>query len=240
LREFPTEERYGLIWTAIDGRASLDMHQSMGAELDNELAAYDLDTYHHYRTSSFDMPFNWKLGVDTFLEVFHIAHLHRTTVAHLFMANTGAYDQYGLNRRLTTVRKDFYDFVQNPEPPFGELKGLSMVYSLFPNSCLNWVMDHFELWSFFPDRTADNRCHVRCTMLIPDRPASDSAERHWSKTWDALISSVVNEDFASMTEIQRNIESGLVENFTFGRNEIALQRFHRDIYEIVNSKEVEA
>jgi Ring hydroxylating alpha subunit (catalytic domain) len=140
---------------------------------------------------------------------------------------------------LTTVRSNFHKIMENLKPPFEELTGLSMVYSLFPNACLNWVMDHFELWVFNPHPEHNNRsCVVNCTLLIPGREGTESETRHWENTWNVLTASVVSEDFEAMKEIQKNIESGMVDTFTFGRNEMALQCFHRDLARLVTENMV--
>ena len=52
-----------------------------GAEAD--LAGFDLASYRLFTSTTFTRPINWKLVIDTFLEGYHFATLHRTTVGPL-------------------------------------------------------------------------------------------------------------------------------------------------------------
>jgi phenylpropionate dioxygenase-like ring-hydroxylating dioxygenase large terminal subunit len=99
LKELPTEERYGLIWCQTEVGGTLDLDSFVTDALDGELSSHEIDKYHFYKAKSFDMPFNWKLGVDTFLEVFHLAHLHRATVAPLFIGNTATWIESPVDHR---------------------------------------------------------------------------------------------------------------------------------------------
>lgn len=53
-------------------------------EIDRDLAEYlpRMRKIAHQREDR--MPFNWKLGVETFLEIFHVATLHKETIAPTF------------------------------------------------------------------------------------------------------------------------------------------------------------
>ncbi len=79
LRPLPVAEKYGMIWVSPNPAASFDIDQTL-AGLGDDLAAYGLDTYHHYETRVLHREMNWKLAVDTFGETYHLQHLHPETV----------------------------------------------------------------------------------------------------------------------------------------------------------------
>ena len=47
---------------------------------------------------------NWKFAIDTFLEGYHIPHLHRKTIAPYFIGNCGTFDGAGLHGRMCVAR----------------------------------------------------------------------------------------------------------------------------------------
>ena len=47
---------------------------------------------------------NWKFAIDTFLEGYHIPHLHRKTIAPYFIGNCGTFDSAGRHGRMCVPR----------------------------------------------------------------------------------------------------------------------------------------
>ena len=67
------------------------------------------------------------------------------------------------------------------------------------------------------------------TLLIPEPATTDSAVGHWNRNFDLLMQAVGDEDFPVGEGIQASFLSGAQDAITFGRNEPALQHFHRSI-----------
>lgn len=231
----PCEERHGLIWVVPDVNEQIDMRAYLGEALDDELLSYGLDSYSVFEQTKMVKPFNWKLGVDTFHEVFHLAFLHKESVGPLFLGNVAAYEKFGRHHRFTAVRSSFPAMLTGPEEKREVLPHTGIVYFIFPSTFINWQMDHVESWTFAPNGSDDASCTVNGNMLIAEPPQTESAQRHWSRNWQALTESVMTEDFDTMEAIQSNFESGAIEKVVFGRNEIALQNFHRDLDEAVDA-----
>lgn len=223
----PTEERFGLVWVLPHPDGTLDASEYAGPELSRELADLRLDEMTLYKRAVIEQPFNWKLGADTFLEVFHLAFLHKRTIGPLFLGNVGAYHEWDLHHRFTAVRKSFAEMLAAPPEQQTIFPHSSLVHWIFPNTILTWQMDHIETWRFFPAADRDDACTIEGAMLIGEPPQSDSAERHWDKNWTVLMQTILDEDFATMQQVQRNMETGVVPELAFGRNEVGLQHFHR-------------
>ncbi len=223
----PTQEQHGLVWALPDPAGTLDVSAYAGPELAREIGDLRLGEMELYQRAVIEQPFNWKLGADTFLEVFHLAFLHKKTIGPLFLGNLGAYHEWGPHHRFTAVRKSFAEMVAGPANERTIFPHSSLVHWIFPNTILTWQMDHIETWRFFPAPGRDDACKIEGAMLIPEAPAGDSAKRHWEKNWTILLQTILDEDFATMQQVQRNMETGAVPELAFGRNEVGLQHFHR-------------
>ena len=79
LVRFPTEERDGFVWLLLDPAGTLDLDEALG-DFGAELAAFGLANYRHRGSHAWTKRMNWKLGVDTFLEYYHVPILHRASI----------------------------------------------------------------------------------------------------------------------------------------------------------------
>ena len=61
------------------------------------------------------------------------------------------------------------------------------------------------------------------------RSTSDSAKRHWDNNFNLLMATVELQDFPTCEGMQRGFLSGAQDSIVFGRNEPALQHFHRAV-----------
>ena len=104
LVRIPVAERHGLIWVQATPGAALDVDALLGG-LGPEMASYGLASYSHYKTETLAKEMNWKLVIDTFLETWHVATLHRETVGPIFQPNVNAFDAFGRNGRLIIPRR---------------------------------------------------------------------------------------------------------------------------------------
>jgi hypothetical protein len=65
------------------------------------------------------------------------------------------------------------------------------------------------------------------SLYTPEPSTTDSAKRHWDRNMELLIATVDKEDFPLSEGIQRGFYSGAQDEVLFGRNEPALQHFHK-------------
>lgn len=227
LTRLPVAEKHGLIWVSPDPKATIDVDALLGG-LSTDLAAFGLDTYHHYETRVLRRKMNWKLGVDTFGETYHLQHLHPNTVDPLFYSNRCTFDAFGPNHRMLAARKTFDVLRGVPEEQWDVFDNTVLICVLFPNTVFTYQRDHVETWHFFPGDTVDETV-LYVSLYIPEPAANPKAKEHWDRNFNILMATVEMEDFPTCEGMQKGFGSGAQDAITFGRNEPALQHFHKSI-----------
>jgi phenylpropionate dioxygenase-like ring-hydroxylating dioxygenase large terminal subunit len=225
----PVAEKHGLIFVQASPGPAIDVDALLGAELAAEFTSYGFDTYSHYQTQTLAKDMNWKLVIDTFLETWHVATLHRETVGPIFQPNVNAFDAFGRNGRLIIPRRSLLESKDRPQSTWDLLTHSAIVYTLFPNALLVWQGDHLETWRSFPVAGAIDKCIAEASLFTPAPAVTDKEKRHWDRNMDLLMRTVDAEDFPVCLDIQRGFAAGAQQHITFGRNEPALGHYHRNI-----------
>jgi phenylpropionate dioxygenase-like ring-hydroxylating dioxygenase large terminal subunit len=228
----PVAEKHGLIFVKAAPGGEIDVDTLLGG-LGPELAAYGFDRYSHFTTQALARDMNWKLVIDTFLETWHVAILHKATIASIFQPNVNAFDAFGRHGRITLPRRSLIENAKEPESRWDLLTHSAIIYQLFPNTILIWQGDHVETWRAFPVGGATDRCVAEAALLAPEPAVTDKAKGHWQRNMDLLMRTVDTEDFPVCQDIQRGFTSGAQTHITFGRNEPALAHYHHGIQEAV-------
>ena len=228
LTQLPTVERDGLIWVQPSPGSKLDLERHLNA-LAGEIASYGLDKYHHYETRTLRQKLNWKIVIDTFLEPYHFAPLHRDTVGPIFYPNLCLFHAFGHNLRETLPRRSIQDLKALPEAQWDLVKHTALVYVLFPNTVFIMQADHVETWRVYPLGDKVDECVMYLDFFIPEPAESDSARRHWERNMDLTVRTVVEEDFPTSEGMQFGFSSGAQDHVVYGRNEPALAHFEQQI-----------
>src|ERR1700755_1504223 len=100
----PAAKKHGMLYIrAQPGSDPIDIDSVLGS-IAPDMAALQLDTQPLYSTDKVTPRINWKFAIDTFLEGYHIPHLHRKTIAPYFVGNVGVFKSGGLNGRLSVPK----------------------------------------------------------------------------------------------------------------------------------------
>ena len=234
LTELPSAECDGLIWVQPEGTGSLDIDNHL-AGLAPEIASYGFADYHHYETREINCAMNWKTIIDTFLEPYHFATLHKTTVGPLLFGNLCLMDAFGRNLRETLPRRTIVELKDQPEQDWDLIWHTAMVYVLFPNTVFVMQRDHAEVWRCFPVDDDPAKSRVLMEFYIPEAIPNKKALLHWQKNMDMTVRTVLDEDFPVGEGAQINLATGALESVVYGRNEPALVHFQRMVNEAVGS-----
>jgi nitrite reductase/ring-hydroxylating ferredoxin subunit len=224
----PAVEKYGMIWVRPSPGEGFDLDAHL-AGLGPELGSLGCRDYHLYESRVIERRMNWKIVIDTFLEPYHFAFLHRETVAPIFIPNLCLFHPFGPNLRETLPRRSIEALRHLPEADWDLITHSAIVYVLFPNTVLVMQADHIETWRVFPAEGRTDRSVVTLDFYIPEPAASDSAHRHWQRNMDLVIRTVQEEDFPTGEGMQRGFACGAQEHVTYGRNEPALAHFQKSV-----------
>ncbi|MFO1161526.1 MAG: SRPBCC family protein [Reyranellaceae bacterium] len=231
LARLPAAEKHGMIYVrprpiAPGEDVAIDIDRELGG-FAADLAALRLDTYPLYSIDRITPRLNWKFAIDTFLEGYHIPHLHRKTIAPYFIGNCGTFDDAGLHGRMCVARTSIDKVRDLPEGERDYRPHVISVYQLFPNTILIWQVDHIEIWRAFPGRDDASHCDVEMTIYKP--ADTERPDAYWEKNRDIAIRTVMEEDFPLGERMQIGFESGGTEEVVYGRNEPCLVHFHSSI-----------
>ena len=222
LVRFPAEERDGLVWLLLDPAGRLDLDTALG-DFGRELAAFGLADYRHRGSHTWTKRMNWKLGVDTFLEYYHVPILHRASIGKTLFGTVFLFEACGRHARLVAPRRSIEEQRAGDPAAWRVLPHATIVYRVFPNAVFISQGPHVELVRFFPDPARPDTTACRFSFASP---AGDRSERDWDEMMRLALGVLDNEDFAVMEGVQANLAAGIQREIVFGRNEIGLQNFH--------------
>jgi len=227
LLPLPAGERHGMVFVRLapGGPLEIDVDVHLSG-LGGELGAYGFDRYSFFASELMTPAINWKFGIDTFLESYHLPALHRKTVAPLIRGNLGAFEAFGDHGRLAFARHSSTAWDGRPDSEWEVLPHIVPVYRLFPNTIVVFQSDHLETWRMLPGEAPD-RSVIEFALYAPEPATTDKARAYWKKNYDLAIKTVLDEDFALGERMQRGFMSGLQAEVVYGCNEPALIHFHQ-------------
>jgi len=235
LHQLPVVEHGGLVFVKPTQGENIIASDFL-SECEPDLLSYGIEGYHHFETRTIDAPINWKLVVDTFLEAYHISTLHRDTIAPILHSNLSVFTPLGDHLRMVAPRKTFSDLRNVEKGSWDLIRHSAIIYILFPNTIFIMQGDHLETWRVYPGASpSESKMYV--SLYTPEAATTDSARRYWGKNMDLLMGTVLEEDFPLATNMQKDF-SVRKESLIFGRNEPALQYFHRKLAESLSRNTV--
>ena len=237
LRPLPLVEKYGIVWVSPKPETGFDIAPLL-AGLERDLAAYHLESYHHYETRVLQRRINWKVAVDTFLELYHLSVLHPRTVGPILYGNLASFDAFGRNLRMIGARRSIGALRETPEAEWDLIRHSAIICVLFPNTVFIMQGDHLETWHVFPAGNGVDESVMYASLYTPEPAHTDSARRHWDRNMELLMATVEKEDFPLSEGMQRGFYSGAQQEVIFGRNEPALQHFHKSIKDALATTDV--
>ena len=227
LQKFELDNHQGFLWLIMDKKAK-NKHSSNKADLNELLIDYDFNKYQHFKSIKIYPKLNWKLAVDTFLELYHIDELHTKSLAPIIKNDLQLFDTYGKNIRVIGARHSAVKLnrVLKDQREF-DIHTIQLRI-LFPNTILVCHPDHVEVWQILPKNKV-NECEVSFSLYAKEAFSSKSAIRHWDNNFNLALNAVVKEDFPLGENVQKGFYAAPKRKIIFGKNEPALQHFHKQI-----------
>ncbi|TMJ31557.1 MAG: Rieske 2Fe-2S domain-containing protein [Alphaproteobacteria bacterium] len=230
LRPLKLAEKYGLIWvvpTALaDGEnAGLDIDAYLGA-VQPDLEGWTMEGWQRHSFEPIVKNMNWKLVIDTFLELYHFRYLHPSTVFPLFLDNIATYEQMGRHIRIAAAKRTLTEIESQPKADWRILDHAIVLYSIFPNTVLTYTQDHCGIFTSFPISPEEAVLHF--SVLISPEEKARKPESYWEANRNLFASALV-EDLGIGETIQRNCHTGANRQQTFGKFEKALGWYHAEV-----------
>ncbi|MBM9578812.1 aromatic ring-hydroxylating dioxygenase subunit alpha [Leptospira sp. 201903070] len=213
LRELPIRDFAGILFVGFQKNA-LDRLEPVFRELKN----FEFDSYVPYEIKITEGNYNWKVGVEIFLESYHISTVHKSSVAAVIPKNASIFDPIGEHGRILIPNRSF----ENASPP--TRKDLIITYFLFPSTLLVIFRDHFAMIHFQPISREKTVCTQ--AILIPQKSKTPRMTPHWDFNSEFFFRTI-SEDLALAEEIQFGLKR---EGFIFPSSwEPGIFHFHRSL-----------
>ncbi len=220
-------ERAGLIYVMLTPDLALDVDAWLG-EFAPELATLKLDEWTIFEQRELPGP-GWKVALDGYLEAYHHNSLHGKTVGKMTVGNLLVLDTFGPHQRLTFGRKTLGELQHQAEADWDAGKHIRLIHNCFPNLSVSGILgDHCLVSQIFPGPTPDTTL-TRQTVLVAQPPLTDEARAASQLFSDMVLQAVRDEDYVVGATIQEGLQSGANREFLFGRNEPAVQNYHRTV-----------
>ena len=225
LVSLPTAVRNGMIWLQPSPGSIMDIDKHL-AGLDQDLDYFRLADYHYCQHSVREVPANWKLIQDAFLDGYHVVRLHKDTVGPFFPDGLTESDNIGDHIRSAVARNEITEAAGLAPEDMGDLRHYaSFSYSTFPNAVLVLHPEYISIISLFP-QAADKTIFMH-SMLTPKAAINDKERDHFKRSFELIDAGVfAAEDLFVAKGAQLGMASGANDCLMFGGLEEAAIRFH--------------
>jgi phenylpropionate dioxygenase-like ring-hydroxylating dioxygenase large terminal subunit len=194
---------------------------------------------------SLDVAANWKIMVDAFLEVYHLKHIHPTTVHKSidYRGTTISLFSHGHSRMAVPMKTGAESFVSVPgsssldEGPEQEIaRSTSLAFHLFPNVVTPLSAVSFPFLLFWPV----SRDRTRLEVIFYTRGQNADADSlEWQQRIDGF-NVILGEDVENLGWIQRSIDSGGLDGIPLSYQERRIYHFHEFLDETIGIADVPA
>ena len=249
LTKFPVHEAAGLIWVTLDPESKLSIPDYL-CGFDELLKAFEFEGWTLFSQRTLAGP-NWKTAYDGYLDFYHLPVLHANTFGADFY-NRANYFAYGPHQRLSTPSK-FAIKVQGDDDQAMDLE--AMADDELPQEVLVqgvWtIFPHISIASFygggqrgamisqlFPGATVGESFTTQY-YVMENQPETPEQVQAAHDQFNFLEIVVRDEDYATGKRQHQALQSGLLKEVLFGRNEKGGQVFHGWTERLTNATDEE-
>jgi nitrite reductase/ring-hydroxylating ferredoxin subunit len=230
----PAEERHGLVFVQVTADSTMDLDAHLG-DFDRELAMIELGKAVRVHEDDLPVTANWKYGLDTFFETYHLNSLHRETFKGLF-SPVCVFETFGRHHRYTFAPLVVRDWVTMPESEW-QVDLIPLQYFLFPNTILSVgstspTGSTVNIHRIFPQSVNHFVSNMKFCAMNGVKSPEHLAEIDAS--YKIARSALVNDDYSVSAESHRGFPAlppGT--KLPVGRQEIGVQNFHRNVRELM-------
>lgn len=231
LMNLPTEEKYGFIWVVPSPHSQVDT-DNFFQYLD--LESYGFDSYLLYKSETVERTFNWKIGIEIYLENYHFNVLHRNSTLPIFVHNLGWCDRLYPHLRVISPKRSITKLADQDPSQWNIRPHATILYNIFPNTLLFIEKHHASILNIFP-KDMDHST-VRISHIVSTGFQSERKRRHWDMLINIFMEAIL-EDLMIGESIQKGIRSGTNTSMIYARYEKALDLFHDTVNRILGRRE---
>jgi choline monooxygenase len=203
----------------------IDLRAFLGDIVD-DLDSFGLGSSVVYTARATERPLSWKLGIDIFLETYHVRTTHKGTIYPMFFDNVGLVDRRGAHLRNVFPKRSIRELAGSPKESWVLRKHANVLYHLFPNTLVLIEPDHAAVLHIWPKGT--RRAVIAAYLLLPEAATTDKARAYWDANANILFGAT-DEDYVMGESIQQGLRSGANQDVVFGAFEHALHHFHAQV-----------
>jgi phenylpropionate dioxygenase-like ring-hydroxylating dioxygenase large terminal subunit len=218
------QEAHGLIGVLPTADRSFDIRAHLG-ELGPELGSFDFGKLTLVDARVQRVRANWKLANDTGQEGYHVSFLHKDSVGPMTLPNTTLYDRYGDHHRLTFAAPEVAELAPGDESSWDIASKLQLVYGVFPSTTIV-VSHHLIALQRLDPGERPGECDFRLATYSVEPVETEEHRQFTQAMFEGMLALLTSEDYRTVEQVQRTLETGGPEHFLLGRNEPALQMVH--------------
>ena len=226
---FRAEERHGLVYVDLSNDESRSLGDWFGAEVDAQIAPWNLQDSQIVIDKTFTMDINWKLVMDGAIDIIHPRFLHQNGVGKLIETNVGVFKEYGRHGKHFGARTKLRAMARDGSALDGGSKYIGSNLVLYPNAMMIGAPEHVEFWTVWPDLDNPARCTVQIRFLVRSEILDENIEKRVHKSWEILEQAATQEDWPMERWIQQNAAAWPHGSFRYGRSELACAHLHRQL-----------
>lgn len=247
LKRFPVYESAGLIWATLDLDSKLPIADYL-CGYDDLLSAFEFDGWTLFAQRTLAGP-NWKTAYDGYLDFYHLPVLHKDTFGADFY-NRANFFSWGPHQRLsapskmaTRVGSDIEEdlsLMSDAEIPEDAL--LSGVWTIFPHISIASFYGGGQRGALISQLVPGDHVGESFTTqfyVMENQPTAEADIKSAHEQFDFLEVVVRDEDYATGKRQHEALQSGMMKEVLFGKNERGGQVFHQWAAKLVGATDEE-
>ncbi len=209
------------------------------APLAEQVGDFPLEKIAVKGTLRIDIDCNWKTAYDNFLEIYHVATVHRATIAPFLNSKSFVVHPLPNGHARFTTRKRIEELYGSGgmEGLDGRYKSLTVALPRFPNgftaldpSGFNWM----NFWPIGPDKVA-----IVSTIMGETRPDPEEDRANW-EAFGAYQAKILSEDVGLFTTVQRSMRQGDLPALVLSCQEQHIQWYNEHIDHLIGRDNIPA
>ncbi len=245
LHRFPVHESAGLIWVTLDPKSELSIPDYLGG-YEDLLDAFGFKDWTMFAQRTLSGP-NWKTAYDGYLDFYHLPVLHKDTFGADFF-NRANYFFWGPHQRLSSPSKfaqktgsdEMLDLSQMSDDELPDDALTQGVWTIFPHISIASFYGGGQrgamISQLFPGDTV-GESYTTQFYVMENQPETEDDVKSAHEQFDFLEVVVRDEDYATGKRQHEALQSGLLPEVLFGRNEGGGQVFHQWVDKLINASD---